>query len=205
MSCFNIIPAIEYNKIASNRINGIGDLNPFEIKHEIINVADKINSTIDENYKEFVMSNKPYIYFITLTFALNTNIRQACKYMSTVIKWMNNKLFGRKYYDRDDFIEGFAFIEDHKSGISINDIHAHILIKPSYRYNDFKFYQIEDMLRKTVAKVDNGAGKKVFNENCIDIQLVRDDGAIEYCFKQVWRNNTIRIKMIGKEGVSDDL
>lgn len=161
--------------------------------------------TIDEYYKYFVMSNRPYIYFITITFALKMNTQQSSKYVSTVIKWMNNKLFGRKYYERGDFIEGFAFVEKHINGMSINDIHFHMLIKPSYRYNDFKFYQIKDMLRQTVAKVDNGSGKKVFDENCIDIQIVWDDGAVEYCFKQIWRNNIIRIKMIGKEGLSDDL
>ena len=172
-------------------------------KCSIITVND--NEGIDAHFKKFIYHNKPYSHFITITFAINISREICCRYSSTLIRWVNRKLFGRKCINKNEFIEGFAFVENHKNNMSKNDLHIHLLLKPSYRYNDFKQHEFEDIIKTCAARIYHGNKLHVFNAKGIDVTVPWDDGAIKYCLKQIWHQNVDRIKFLGNNGLSDEL
>jgi len=187
-----------------NKSSYISRLKP-DISHKGINIMMNDNEYIDTLFKKFIYDNKPYSHFITITFAINISSEKCCMYTSTLLRWLNRKLFGRNYINKGEFIDGFAFIEDHKSNMSKNDLHLHLLLKRSYRYNDFKYHEFEDIIKKCAAKIFHGNKWHVFNAKGIDITVPWDDGVIRYCLKQIWHQNVDRIKLLGKSGLSDEL
>lgn len=160
---------------------------------------------IDAQFTKFIYDNKPYSHFITITFAINISMEMCCRYASTLLRWVNRKLFGRSCITNGEYIEGFAFVENHKSGISKNDLHLHLLLKPSYRFNDFKQHELEDIIETCAAKIYHGNKLHVFNAKGIDVTVPWDDGVIGYCLKQIRHQNFDRIKLLGECGLSDEL
>lgn len=195
----------KYRASNSNcKTGGFSRLKPtgYTFEHSAPANAKKVKTN---KMKEFVVRNKPFDFFVTLTFGRNTDIHECCKYANALLYRLNNKLFGKGNGNKSEWIEGFAFIEEHKQGKSRNDIHIHMLLKHNDRFDAFDFVK-EDSIFYWVASQVRDAGKaQVFHNNCIDIKTVRDDGAIEYCFKQIWDKNLDRIKYIGCDGISDSL
>lgn len=88
-------------------------------------------------------------------------------------------------------------------GNSKTDFHFHMLIQHNDKYSNFSLPQIKAILINATHRV-NGIDR-VFNDKCIDVEKVWDDGVIEYCFKQIWNKTLNCIKLIGKDGLSDNL
>lgn len=197
---------VAYGDDVKNTQHGFSRLKPFSNINRACDVSVNANKRNTEIYKQFVIRNKPYSFFITLTFARNMDRQQCCNCVNTLLHMVNNKIFGRKHRNTEsNYITGFLFIEDHKFGNSKNDIHMHMLVKYHEKYDGYRFCQYESIFREAAAKVLDDRDRRVFNDNCIDIRKVRDDGAIGYCFKQVWDKKLNRVKAIGKEGLSDSL
>lgn len=195
------------NNGSSSKSTGKGFLGtkPLDTNYVECKIPVKACKVNTEHLKEYVKNCKPYSFFMTLSFARSLNIHECCDYTDILFHKLNNKIFGKGYCKKSDYIEGFAFVEDHKSEVSRNDIHLHILTKHNGRYDDFNFVQHESIFREVAGKVVDARKRRIFDNKCIDIQEVRDDGAIEYCFKQIWDENLSRVKFIGKDGLSDSL
>ena len=117
---------------------------------------------------------------------------------------MHNKMiFQRGFYNKSDFIDGFAFIEDHKYRA---EKHVHLLIKSNRRYEKFTLAQHQDIFVKAALKVRKPNGKRVFKKECIDLRAYEDEGAVGYSTKQIWSPKDLsRMKTLDKSGLTDDL
>jgi len=169
--------------------------------HGEYNIPVNAKKSITEHFMEFVKDSGPYSHFITLTFSRIMNTQNSYCYCNELLDNLNEKLHPRRNSNR--YLEGFAFVEDHKSGDSRSDIHFHILLKHDARYDKYSFAQLKQIFHKAAHSVVDARNRRIFNEDCIDFQEVRDDGVISYCFKQVWDKNLSRVKLIGKDGLSD--
>jgi hypothetical protein len=102
-------------------------------------------------------------------------------------------------------MKGFAFIEDSKSGRSINDIHVHMLIKGDDRYGEFDDKQHINKFHKAARNIVDKWDNRVFYEDHIDLRYYRNEGAINYCFKEITDKYINRFKIIGEGGLSDSI
>lgn len=168
-------------------------------------IETRPNMILTHQYKVMVYRHKPYYLFMTLTFTDNVSLQGRYKYTSEFIKHHNKMVFGRKYYERNDHMEGFAFFEKHPSRAFEDYFHVHFLAKGNHRYAKWGFESHKDIFQKAAGKVLNNKGKAVFKCTCIDIQEAGDDGAINYCCKHIWDGNLNNIKIIGRDGLSDCL
>lgn len=175
------------------------DLSPYQSK---IHAGCRVNT---EYYRQMIYDHRPYYFFVTLTFSSNVSFNKICQYTSTLIQRFNTLEFGRGYYDRGDFITGFAFFEKHSDNPRSNDNHLHLLIMHHDEFYKLKFSEHLAKFHKASSKIVDGLNRPVFNEKCIDFQEVyENDGAIEYCFKELWDKNLSRLKFIGVDGLSDN-
>lgn len=182
---------------------GFSRLKPLRNNYEHANVPTKAKMSNTDILKELVIRNKPYSFFITLTFGSNMNTQLYCNYVNLLLLKLNRKLFNKARENKSEFIKGFAFIEDHKLGKSRSNTHMHLLVMHNTRYDDFRFIQLKDIFYEVAGTIKYAGSRRVFNDNGVDIRKVRDDGVIEYCFKQIWDKNLSRVKFIGKGGLSD--
>jgi len=174
-------------------------------------VARKANATgfsklkpgLSSLYQEFVRQCGPFEFFVTLTFPWGTSARACCKYTSQYLKMHNKMIFGREYYEKSDFIQGFAFVEDHRNR---DEKHVHLLIMPHARYDRFTLTQHQDIFVNSALKVRKPNGKRVFKKEYIDLRYYDNDGAVGYSTKQIWSPNDLsRMKTLDKSGLTDDL
>ncbi len=176
---------------------------PFGFDYRECKIPANAKKVKTEQMMQFVKNNGPFAYFFTLTYPRQMGIGEILRYADNLVHRLNNKIFGRGYARGSDWMEGVAILEDHKLGNSRNDLHLHILAKHNARYNKYSYNQILNMFYNTADKVVDDGKRQVFYEKCIDFQEYRDDGAIEYCFKQVWDGNLDRVKFFNKRGMSD--
>lgn len=176
---------------------------PMSNNNEINSDSEKPNKRNTSAYKMFVKSNMPFAFFITVTFSMSMNTQQSCKYVSQILRACNKKYFPKKFLN--NYMDGFAFIENHTLGTSKNDIHIHLLIKHNARYDKMNISQHEDIFREAATEIVDESNRRVFRNKCIDFQEGGDAGRVEYCFKSIWDRNLDRVKFIGKDGVSDSL
>ncbi|MBV5328210.1 MAG: hypothetical protein JZU65_11330 [Chlorobium sp.] len=193
-----------YLKLVDTRIrrSQISILSPYESKLESGSVSSSNINT--EHYKQMVFENRPFSFFATLTFHRSVRFSMIVQYSTTLIHRFANLEFGRNY-DDPDCITGFAFFEKHSDNPRSNDNHLHLLIKHHDKYDESDFVKHLAKFHKASSKIVDGNGRPIFNENCIDFQEVSyDDGAIDYCFKELWDRNLSRLKFIGVDGLSDN-
>ena len=194
-----------YRKLVDTRKrrSQISILSPYESKIESGSVnSSKINT---EHYKQMVYENRPFSFFATLTFHRSVRFSMICQYSSILIQRFNTLEFNRGYYDRGDFITGFAFFEKHSDNPRSNDNHLHLLIKHHDKFDESDFAEHSAKFHKASKNIVDGNGRPVFNKKCIDFKEVNyDDGAIEYCFKELWDRNLSRLKFICVDGLSDN-
>ena len=160
-----------------------------------------------EHFKEFIRNTGPYSFFITLTFNKKTTFERKCEYINTFIHYYNQIIFCHDYMDRKDrFMSGFAFFEHHASQEKVDSLHVHILIRTHQRFLNFDKVAHQGIFKRAALKVQNQKGLNAFSSSCIDHQMVWDEhGAIEYDTKNIWDGNLDLIKIIGKEGLSDNI
>lgn len=194
--------ANEKCSLASDK-KGFQRFEPFGFDYRECKIPANAKKAKTKQLKQFVKNNGPFAYFITLTYPRQMGIGEIIRYADNLVHRLNNKIFGRGYAQGSDWMEGIAIIEDHKLGNSRNDLHLHILVKHNKKFNNYSYYQILNMFYNVADKVVDDGKRQVFYEKCIDFQEYRDDGAIEYCFKQVWDGNLDRVKFFNKCGVSD--
>ncbi|MDA8415386.1 MAG: hypothetical protein M0023_16550 [Desulfobacteraceae bacterium] len=195
------------DKPNNSKVNGrvIGNpfsrLKPTGLNYDsIIPTGAKTSKT--KAMKEFVMQGKPYAYFITLTFARSLDIHECCSFIGKLIDKLNKAVFGRKYFDGPDYITGFAIVEPHKLGNARCDIHIHFLVRQHPKYDEYNVEEFKEKLHAAALTVHDGK-KSVFDVKGIHIRDVWDDGAIGYCFKDIWDKNLSNVKILGKDGLSD--
>lgn len=162
------------------------------------------NQLNTHQYKIFVHQLKPYHLFMTLAFGLNVSMPGRVKFTKDFIKYHNKMVFGRKYYEGDDYMEGFAFFEEHPSRVFQNLFHVHMLVKPNHKYAVWGFTAHEEIFRKAASKVLDLKGRNIFADDCIHIREAGDDGTIRYCFDQMWDGNLDNIKVIDRCGFVDN-
>ena len=161
--------------------------------------------TLTKQYQKLVYDSGLYYFFITLTFGKNMSFQKNCDVINDFVNKYNKKLFNWDFYKKLNYLEGFAFFEDHLSHNSINKQHVHMLIKPNPRYNDFSTIQNKDIFYKAASKVKDELQSWIFNDKCIDISYAHVGSKNKYCFKQINDNCLYRFKTIGKDGLSDNL
>uniref|UniRef100_C6E130 Uncharacterized protein n=1 Tax=Geobacter sp. (strain M21) TaxID=443144 RepID=C6E130_GEOSM len=188
-------------KVNSNR-RGFQRLNTFFNAYEESSSPITAYNIKTDEMKKFVCENGRYDFFITLTFAKGMRLSQCCIYTNTLIHRFNSKLFGRDYRNKCCHVDGFAFLERHKNEISKNENHIHMLIKGNPKLN---LHQHRDIFYRAASNILDDRDDKVFNKKCIDLRHVGDGGRARYCFKNITDQNLDRVKMIGKDGLSDNL
>lgn len=181
---------------------GFQNINPYNhLKVDYISNVNS-NSSITAQYKAMIQLNGPYDLFMTLTFGASLGYLKRCQFTNRLLHLFNQMLFARDYTKKGIHLRGFAFFEDHMSS-ALEGPHVHMLLKVD-RTKRRTFIEYEDIFRKAASKVRNGE-KAVFNNKCIDIQEAGDDGRIGYCTKHIWDRNVKRIKIVGENGISDNL
>lgn len=182
----------------------LSGLKPF--KNEFTNGMPYMpKNPLTAGYMEMVLNHKPYYFFITFTFGKSIRVPECCKLLNRFFDNYNQKLFGRKYFDRDDCIDGFVFFEDHKSTESRNKYHVHILVKAHVHYEKTPtFGEHMDKFYKAASMTRDDWKKPVFEPDAINIKHVYDDNIAGYCLKEIWDKNISRIKFITKEGLLDN-
>ncbi|BEH09857.1 hypothetical protein GSUET_14690 [Geobacter sulfurreducens subsp. ethanolicus] len=155
-------------------------------------------------FRQFIIDKGPYDFFITLTFGRRMRIAELCWYVNILVDRYNQILYTARYRRRKRNVKGFAFLEKHLSSIVRNENHFHLLVKCEGKFEKYTLAEHEDIFRKAASRVKDEKDKPVFNDKCIDIRPARDEGAINYCFDQIYDKRLDRIKIIGAGGLSDN-
>lgn len=195
------------DKLNNGKVNGRVIGNPFSrLKPTGLNYKSSVptgaETSLTDAMKELVMQGAPYAYFITLTFARSLDIHECSKSIGKLIDKLNKAVFGRKYFEGADYITGFSVVEPHKLGNARCDIHLHFLFEKHPKYDDYSVEEFKEKLCASALTVHDGK-KSVFDVKGIHILEVWDDGAIDYCFKDIWDKNLSNVKMLGLGGLSD--
>lgn len=200
--------AIKTKKVSGKR-SGFQRFKPFISHFGYQNEPVKVKKTLTDHLKEFVENSGPYYLFITLTFGRNgIGINKQFQFTNFLLHLLNQIYFRRNYQDRNKFLDGFAFFEDHLSPKLEGRFHIHLLIKRDVRLREFGFKRNKDIFHTVISKVLDDSGRQVFRSKCTDFSRVTKDkggskGAINYCMKQISERNIDRIKMLGVKGLSD--
>jgi len=102
-------------------------------------------------------------------------------------------------------MEGYAAVENHRS-IKLEDRqHVHLLIRPDRKYLDYTLNQHIDIFEKAACEVKDNWKMPVFKPQHINLQCARDEGCAGYIFKDIVDRKLDRIKIIGVDGLSDNL
>lgn len=179
----------------------ISEHKPFKEESDDTNIKTPYNMRRTEDYRKWVCDSGPYRLSITLTLAVRTSFETLCKYINRFLRKSNIKIFKPEYWKRE-WLQGFAFFEDHPMENSINVMHVHMLIKPNARFNDFKLAQLIDIFEKAAAAVVNDDGRRVFFKEHMKVQYAYHNRH-EYLFKQIDDTRLNRVKPIGAKGLSD--
>jgi len=166
--------------------------------------SEKQSMRITAQYLQFARSFEPYRFFITLTFGLTTSYPERCMYTNDLIYMFNRKKFTEKFKERNDFLDGFAFFENHPNGKFDDKLHVHLLIKNHDRFKRKNNDEHRNDFYDVVRKILNGNGKPVFNEKYIDFREPGEERP-GYCMKDIWDRNIDRVKMLCLDGLSDNL
>jgi len=155
-------------------------------KCEPNNKNEKVSvSSILDGYKDFILSQGPYKYFITYTSRLNIDADTLLSCVYESIKRANRKLIGKKYNEnKDDYFEGFAFLEKHPSGKSKCEYHVHIIVKAKEVLNKLNLKTVISTIKKTINTIKHKT-YNVFKKKCIDVAECFDENIIDYCLKKI--------------------
>lgn len=123
----------QYRRILKqSNASSISNTKPIVSESPRTNISPYMKNT--EKYKELILEHGPYFHFITLTFHPKTGFKKKCQYTDFLCHLLNQELFSQKYKERGQYMEGFAFFEDHLSCHFDNPVHIHILIKHNDKY-----------------------------------------------------------------------
>lgn len=183
---------------------GFTRMKPF-LSNQVDYVAQlAIDGSTTALYKAHIQKEGPYRFFITLTFGSKVSEFSRSKSTDYLVHIYNQLLFGGAYRKNGNFIQGYAFFEDHRSPELHGLPHVHLLVKDNERFDVDDFDVQEGIFRTAVSRVRH-CGRSPFNTKYVDIQKVRDNNVIGYCTKQISDRTINRIKPFGKYGLSDCL
>ena len=167
----------------------------------------QIKYGLKDKYKDFILIDNTYKYFLTLTFATKTTFINSVNFLSQTLYQINRKVFGRRYLNyKENYVDGFVFYENFRNVNTTNKFHTHMLIKNNNKYDKFSIDQMKKLLIEATSKVINKNNKSVFNKDCIDIRDIYDQtNLVEYCSKNINDFNLDSIKLICKSGISDSI
>ncbi len=149
-----------------------------------------------ENYKKFVLGNKPYNYYIKLTLD-RTTVRSIYALAIIMLHQVKCEIFKDWGGNEFMYLDGVTFIESHTKEIHGNDTHKtiHILVKHDNAFYKFDFSDIKAMF-ETAANIILHKNKHLFKSANIDVQEVKDDSVIEYGFKSAWNQNLSNVRKL---------
>lgn len=143
-------------------------------------------------------------FFTTLTFGYPpSQVKMNC-YLNLLLHFLNQKLYGRKYKQRNHYLQGFAFFELQYSGSP----HIHFLF-----FNDHSFYaegkkSFETHFFEEAQKIKNLNGKgepraKIFFNEGLDVQQIYSSPhLISYLLKTMKGDDDRFIGVLCKDGVT---
>ena len=123
------------------------------------------------NYKQFVLDNGPYKYFLTMTFKYNQSENISNQQINFLIRILNQKIFGRK--NNQDHIDGFVFIETHK--YFRDSVHYHLMIKDNLNFDILGKKHFLEHLYDCTLKVKTNSNHHAFDERNCMIQNIYDE------------------------------
>lgn len=157
--------------------------------------ADPSKSLL-ENYKKYVLGNKPYDYYITLTLD-RTTVSSICVFAIMMLYQVKCKIFKDWGGSEFMYLEGIAFIESHTIEIHGNDTHKtiHILVKNDNAFYEFCLSDVKAMFETAAAEILY-KNNHIYKSAKLDVQEVKNDSVIEYGFKSVWKKNLSNVKTL---------
>ncbi|WP_136515957.1 hypothetical protein [Geomonas edaphica] len=196
-------PIIKLESVRSGRRKylSLSEHKPLKEQSDDANKIVPFNMRRSEEYRKWVCDSGPYRLSITLTLAVRTGFETLCKHVNSFLRKANIKIFKPGYWKRD-WLQGFAFFEDHPMENSINEMHVHMLIKPNARLNVFKLAELVDIFVKAAAAVVNADRRRVFFEEHMKVKYAYHNRHT-YLFKQIDDTRLNRVKPIGVKGLSD--
>lgn len=163
---------------------------------------DKLSSLrykTNRGYLDFIKRDT-YSHFITVTFQYDHAFNQKINYLNKLIHFVNRELYGKKCYERGEYLKGLLFAEKHASG----EYHFHLLISNDSKVTECK-KDIGDMIYKSVPRVRSKKGRdgyRIFGRDSMDIKAVYDNkGVVKYASKGVWSSNGTSVFPLSKDGV----
>lgn len=154
---------------------------------------------LTRSYLNFIR-NYTYSHSVVVTFKYDFTLRKSIDFTNKLLHFVNRRIFGKKYLEKDKFIDGFLIVEKHKSG----RYHFNVLIKKSSNIQ-YDEYELLDILNKCSNRVTSDVGKsgyKIFGSHAFNVSDIYDEnGAIGYDTKDIWMYNGESVYPITKYGV----
>lgn len=126
---------------------------------------------LHECYKQLILDNGPYQYFLTMTFKYNQSEIVSHQQINFLIRILNRKIFGRN--NPQDYLTGFVFSENHK--YFRNSIHYHLMLKNHPNFDILSKKHFLEHLYDCTIKVKTNRNYPAFDDrNCV-IQNIYDE------------------------------
>jgi hypothetical protein len=144
------------------------------------------------------MKEYEYDNFLTVTFANEMSIIRAAKSASDLLHQTNNKLFGREYWKRGTYLEGFSSYERHADGKP----HFHMMLERNPKINKVNGIGLLETIQNCSKKFKTANGYNVFGWTSFDIEPVCDkDNLIEYMLKDFKCHDADSVSIITNDGI----
>lgn len=160
---------------------------------ESLKVESKNSSSrkIKQSYIDWIYEYE-YCYFVTFTFQYEYTVLQGIQHINKLMRYVNEQIFGKRYFKKNVFLDGFVVVEKHESGLP----HYHMIIKKDSKI-DMKgrlgFKDIFEIQSKKVTMDVGTSGIRIFGTKSIDIRKIYSDDIVGYVTKDIWksRGNTV--------------
>ena len=132
------------------------------------------------DYKQLVLDNGPYKYFLTITFKYNQSEYISNQQINFLLRLLNRKIFTRN--NHTEYIDGFVFVENHK--YFRDSIHYHLMIKDNQNFDLPDKKHLVEHFYDCLKKVKTNSNHPAFDEHNCRVQNVYDEtGLVDYLTK----------------------
>ena len=141
-----------------------------------------------------------YCYFVTFTFQYEYTVLQGIQHINKLMRYANEQIFGKRYFKKNQFLDGFVVVEKHKSGSP----HYHMIIKKDSKIDMKGKLEVKDILEIQSRKVTMNIGKsgiRIFGTKSIDIREVYSDDIVGYVTKDIWKSRGNTVFPLSREGI----
>lgn len=160
-------------------------------------------------------------YHCVITYRFPISTLESIHYLNLMIHFMNRKMFGRKYKQREKYLNGFCVAEYQKNG----GLHYHILFNGITANYEIDRQGIQDILLMASSRIVRNCDiqkyekikeeqnrelasnlLKIFDIRGLHVKNVWDRGGIiSYLLKNIKGIDSGRFSFLGKNGVAFDL